>query len=565
MSAFRNLFSILLVAGAATLGCGDNEQPPTGGTGASGTGASGGSGGHAHTGGMSTGAAGGSGGTGATGGMTGGSGGTPECTVAADCGSSDECRFFSCDGGMCNESFAAEGTAVLAQAASDCKLNVCDGAGAVISEEDNSDVFDDLNECTSNTCLDGVPTNDPLPSGTSCGQNGTFYCDGAKNCVECLVNAHCQSGICGGGNICAPASCGDGSKNGSETDVDCGGPVCGKCAVGKVCSAGSDCLDGVCDMNTNTCKAAACNDGVKNAQESDVDCGGPACMDCAPGKACAGAADCTSGVCSGNPLTCQQPICTDVVKNGNETDVDCGGPQCPDCVNGKLCSVGGDCVSGVCSGNPKVCQVPTCSDGTKNGTETGVDCGSSCPDCPNGQGCAMNTDCISGYCNAQNICAAPTCMDGAKNGAETDVDCGGGTCPDCVDGKTCGVADDCVGAFCLGPPICQSMLNGCTDATAVDQTGVSMTTITQSGFDYIPKCLKIKAGTQVTINSSFAGHPLTQGPVVNNVVYPQVGGPIAHTQSGTTATFTFPTVGQFGYYCDFHYSAGMSGAIFVVP
>ena len=54
---------------------------------------------------------------------------------------------------------------------------------------------------------------------------------------------------------------------------------------------------------------------------------------------------------------CGPPSCTDGIQNGNETGVDCGGPDCPAC--------------------------PTCSDGIQNGDETGVDCGgSSCPPCP---------------------------------------------------------------------------------------------------------------------------------------------------------------------------------------
>jgi len=43
----------------------------------------------------------------------------------------------------------------------------------------------------------------------------------------------------------APA-CDDGIKNGHETDVDCGGPRCNKCADTKKCGTLSDCLSGVC-------------------------------------------------------------------------------------------------------------------------------------------------------------------------------------------------------------------------------------------------------------------------------------------------------------------------------
>jgi hypothetical protein len=38
------------------------------------------------------------------------------------------------------------------------------------------------------------------------------------------------------------------------------------------------------------------------------------------------------------------------MKNGSETDTDCGGSECSVCSNGQTCSLGGDCASGVCSG-----------------------------------------------------------------------------------------------------------------------------------------------------------------------------------------------------------------------
>ena len=508
---------------------------------------------------------GGSGGS-TAGGGTGGSGGTPECATADDCGSSDDCHSFTCDAGTCNDSFAAAGTPVKAQATGDCTVLVCDGAGNVTPMDDPTDVFDDLNDCTDDTCAAGAPVNDPKPIGASCASMGGAYCDGAKACVECILPGDCATGVCSANHTCAPAECGDGVSNGQETDIDCGGPVCGKCPTGKACTKGADCIDGVCDPQTNTCSQPTCSDAVKNGQETDIDCGGP-CSDCLPGKGCGAAADCTTGVCSGNPLTCQDATCNDVVKNGSETDVDCGGPMCGDCMNGKLCSVAGDCLSGVCSGNPtKTCQVPNCMDGVKNGGETGPDCGGVCPGCAVGLPCNMNTDCANGlFCNGLGVCATPTCMDGLKNGMETDVDCGGPACPDCADGKTCSLGTDCVGGFCLGPPVCQSSINGCTLANAVDHTGDNVTTVTQSGFSYAPQCIKIKAGKQVKIDANYAGHPLSQGTVVNNVAYPEMGGPIAHTTSGTTATFTFPSTGTYGYYCDFHYAFGMYGAIFVVP
>lgn len=42
----------------------------------------------------------------------------------------------------------------------------------------------------------------------------------------------------------------------------------------------------------------------------------------------------------------QAPTCIDHIKNGDETDVDCGA-NCPDCTAGKYCDVSGDCEPGL--------------------------------------------------------------------------------------------------------------------------------------------------------------------------------------------------------------------------
>jgi hypothetical protein len=44
----------------------------------------------------------------------------------------------------------------------------------------------------------------------------------------------------------SPASCTDGSKNGAETDVDCGGGQCAPCAAGKACAQHADCEVAIC-------------------------------------------------------------------------------------------------------------------------------------------------------------------------------------------------------------------------------------------------------------------------------------------------------------------------------
>lgn len=103
------------------------------------------------------------------------------------------------------------------------------------------------------------------------------------------------------------------------------------------------------------------------------------------------------------------PTCTDGVKNASETDVDCGGGSglggtgCPACGGGRRCVAPGDCSSGVCKAG--LCQPPSCTDGLKNGAETGIDCGGgACPGCAVCLACKVDTDCDTTVCQA-GLCA----------------------------------------------------------------------------------------------------------------------------------------------------------------
>ncbi len=51
---------------------------------------------------------------------------------------------------------------------------------------------------------------------------------------------------------------------------------------------------------------------------------------------------------------------------------------------------------------------PSCLDGVRNGTETDLDCGGSCPGCGNGSRCAVNIDCASQLCSDSVCTGRPT-------------------------------------------------------------------------------------------------------------------------------------------------------------
>jgi hypothetical protein len=69
----------------------------------------------------------------------------------------------------------------------------------------------------------------------------------------------------------------------------------------------------------------------------------------------------TYGACPAASAPPPPPTCTDGVKNGSEKGIDCGGPTCPRCSSGQTCSAGSDCTTLFCqSGVCHVCDVATC-------------------------------------------------------------------------------------------------------------------------------------------------------------------------------------------------------------
>lgn len=124
---------------------------------------------------------------------------------------------------------------------------------------------------------------------------------------------------------------------------------------------------------------------------------------------------CTNGALFANDC---DTLCNNHHLDGDETDVDCGGPLCPACDVGKTCNNSHDCDSRQCVGNK--CQEKPC-------TEVG------CSD--------------DAWCNASTG-KCESCNDNTKNGTETDVDCGGSRCGGCEKGKTCSTNDDCLSHTC---------------------------------------------------------------------------------------------------------------------
>ncbi|MCB9263727.1 MAG: zinc metalloprotease [Lewinellaceae bacterium] len=210
------------------------------------------------------------------------------------------------------------------------------------------------------------------------------------------------------GNVTPQPTCNDGIQNGNETGVDCGGTDCPPCPCtgqniltlninfdnnpGEITwqildnggglaasggpytsnTPGSSVAEDIClpdgcftftifDAGNN---GLCCNSGYGSFSLTDNN-----------GNVLASGYRFGSSLTSSFCLTATSSSCNDGIQNGNETGIDCGGPECPPCAS--------------------------CNDGIQNGNETGIDCGG--PDCP--------------------PCAS--CNDGIQNGNETGIDCGG--------------------------------------------------------------------------------------------------------------------------------------------
>ncbi len=269
-----------------------------------------------------------------------------------------------------------------------------------------------------------------------------FYeISGTKLVEHTTINSRRHSpGYCTNGalytNLC-DTLCTNGKLNDGETDVDCGGDLCEVCSEGKKCLVASDCeshkcIDNVCVAldcvelgctNGEICHPEtglcfSCSDNQQSGNETDVDCGGLCPTRCTEGQTCLTGSDCDSNQCvegrcerkSCTLIGCSEGYncetttgkcvsCEDHLKNGVETDIDCGGKYCAACADGKQCLVDSDCSSKSC--NQGICT--SCSDQTQNGTETDVDCGGACSVCSKGQHCKMNSDCSTLECT-DGIC-----------------------------------------------------------------------------------------------------------------------------------------------------------------
>ncbi|AUX46170.1 uncharacterized protein SOCE26_076750 [Sorangium cellulosum] len=252
------------------------------------------------------------------------------CRTADDCCVlwDRRCGDKICDQGVCAIDLVQE---FKSQARGDCIYLRCDASGVPREEPAPDDIDPGGNPCIVHLCEMNQPLIAAGPKGPAPDGSGLF-CDGDGHRVECLEAADCDdpSRICSHRFKCVPPHCDNGQPDPSldETETDCGGP-CDPCIRGFACNKHEDCVSLSCGAD-HTCVRPACDDGRRNGNEVDVDCGSYACnTPCPEGAGCFGDADCTTGSCFAGK--CQPRSCEDGKRNGDEENIDCGGSDCPSC------------------------------------------------------------------------------------------------------------------------------------------------------------------------------------------------------------------------------------------
>ncbi len=201
---------------------------------------------------------------------------TSGCSTASDCGVSTGCKTFTCTAGVCGSTFTAAGVVVAGQTAGDCKVNVCDGSGNIVVQVDNNDKPANT-ACATGTCTGGSPGFTYAAAGSACAGGA---CDGQGVCVgsvQCTVPADCGSppnqctvntciqGVCGTAPAAAGSVCTGGACDGQGVCVGTN-----QCSVVGDCGTSTECVTFTCTQGV--CGSSFTASGVPVGSQTAGDC-----------------------------------------------------------------------------------------------------------------------------------------------------------------------------------------------------------------------------------------------------------------------------------------------------
>ncbi|MCC6524632.1 MAG: hypothetical protein IT373_18390, partial [Polyangiaceae bacterium] len=239
------------------------------------------------------------------------------------------------------------------QVGGDCQQLRCNASGGIQSVAFNTDVpADDGNQCTSESCSNGVPQHPNRAIDFACSQNGGSYCNGTGSCVQCNNSTQCGDPtclcrVCNASNQCVNQTNGTLAALACQTGGDCQQL---QCQNGGTTSVANN-VD-VPPDEPNVCTTEQCVGGAPQHTNNSANC--------SDGAYCNGADTCGGGTCSvhaGNPCPGHNagPNCNDSCNetNDNCTAFDTSGTSCSDslyCNGADTCNASGSCANH--AGNP---------------------------------------------------------------------------------------------------------------------------------------------------------------------------------------------------------------------
>ena len=225
-------------------------------------------------------------------------------------------------------------TASTTDSGSDATTSTTDPMTTMGSTDSDSETTDPTT--TTDTETD---TSEPEPfcgDGNIDADDGEECDNGPENADDGACTSQCLNAVCGDGFVGPGEACDDGNtEDGDECTNACALASCGDMVVQapEECDDGNDIDSDAC---LSSCLIAVCGDNV--VYEGQEEC------DDANGN---NADACTTA--------CMFPTCDDNLQSGAETDLDCGGGDCPPCELGLMCMAPMDCSSGNCDAN--ICAI----------------------------------------------------------------------------------------------------------------------------------------------------------------------------------------------------------------
>ncbi|HRI69088.1 MAG TPA: hypothetical protein PK156_32885 [Polyangium sp.] len=311
-------------------------------------------------------------------------------------------------------------------------------------------------DSTPTTTLGGASSSSSSSSSSGEGGSGGGKCMTDTDCP--LPNSICEQGAC------IQQGCVNGMKDGTETDVDCGGGSCLPCANDKECMVADDCGSKYCNGPAGmagTCAACATEMDCSGATGTYCDTTAGTCLPKKAGAATCGAdAECQSGFCPPQDKLCCDTRCDSTceacaaAKTGGadgtcapvtadmDPDVECVDQGTASCgANGTGCN--GNMSAPACKlyNNTTTCAPASCTAGEAK-----------MPSICDGSGTCVAptpTSCSPYLCDAAGAMCLTSCQNNAQCVSTHYCDMAMSKCvPKKTNGTTCANGAQCTSGFC---------------------------------------------------------------------------------------------------------------------